>query len=361
MSSVPQQFAKLAFDSCQALKAQIEVTTRCNYRCGHCYNFDRQEPGAKGHPGLPTQSWKDIIQQIAELGVLELTFTGGEATLRSDLAELINFANTHSLFVNLRTNGALLSASQVNAYAAAGLRDLDITLYGFSPESHDKFTGSKGSFEKTLNNLESLVINQPQLRTFITIALLNHNRHETHLLKQLQTRLNRNIRVNIACNGRNDFELNSLNHALPLAEHVKLWPVEKHDIDKLTGPEAGDASTFRCGCARISLFINAEGIVTPCAEVPWEAGDLKTTSLREIWDHSKVFDQIRNLTAQDWQTCNGCALTKVCGRRNCTAYKLNGNYTDPDPQHGQLAYARFKDYGVDKPPCLVSSTETSES
>ena len=67
--------------------------------------------------------------------------------------------------------------------------------------------------------------------------------------------------------------------------------------------------------------------------------------------------RIRNLQSQDWTTCHGCPLTKVCGRRNCSAFKYGGNYTDFDSSHGQIAYHRFKDYGVSKPPCLANESE----
>ena len=54
-----------------------------------------------------------------------------------------------------------------------------VTLYGFSAGIvHDRFTGFKGSFEKTLENLEEVTKRYPKLRTFITITVLAHNYHE---------------------------------------------------------------------------------------------------------------------------------------------------------------------------------------
>lgn len=359
MTSLAQDFATQAFESCSALKAQIEVTTRCNYRCGHCYNFDRAVPGAKGHAGLATSEWKDIIRQVTDLGVIELTFTGGEATLRSDLTELIGYARALHLIVNLRTNGSLLNPKRLAEYADAGLQDLDVTLYGFSAESHDRFTGARGSFETTLQSLEYLKRHHPKLKTLVTIAMLAHNHHEHHLKSQLEGRLKMGIRSNIACHGRNELDMSAQQHQVPLDRHVELQPVQKDELVQLGSKSSGDAETFRCGCARTSFFINSEGLVTPCAEVPWEAGDLKSTSLQTIWNSSEVFETIRNLASHDWKTCNGCALTHVCKRRNCSAFKYNGNYTDADPQYGRLAYARFKAYGVPKPPCLEDETSAS--
>ena len=227
---MPQEFAIQAFEKCEALKAQIEVTTRCNFKCGFCYNLNRDAPDAKGDPGLSTAEWKDIIRQIADLGVIELTFTGGEASLRSDLAELIQCASSHHLIVNLRTNGSLLNPRRLESYAEAGLQDLMVTLYGFSAETHDRFTGFKGSFEKTLENLEKVTKRYPKLRTFITITVLAHNYHEIELKSVLEDRLQASIQANIVCHGRNDLSLDAQEHAVPLNEHVKLRPPKAGEL-----------------------------------------------------------------------------------------------------------------------------------
>ena len=60
------------------LRAMIEIADRCNEVCVHCY----QEQGLKGE--MTTEQLESVIDQLAELGVLILTISGGEATLRKD-------------------------------------------------------------------------------------------------------------------------------------------------------------------------------------------------------------------------------------------------------------------------------------
>ena len=67
----------------------LAITYRCNNDCAHCYNARERD-----FPELTTDQWKNILDQLWELGVPHIVFTGGEATLRNDLPELINMQKT---------------------------------------------------------------------------------------------------------------------------------------------------------------------------------------------------------------------------------------------------------------------------
>jgi MoaA/NifB/PqqE/SkfB family radical SAM enzyme len=55
------------------LYATLELTWRCNFRCVHCY----QEGLRKRHDELTTREWKQLMDELVELGCLFLTLTGG--------------------------------------------------------------------------------------------------------------------------------------------------------------------------------------------------------------------------------------------------------------------------------------------
>ena len=348
----PEDLSKVAFDSCEPMKVTLELTTRCNFRCGHCYNHDRSDISLKGDRGLDTSDVKEIIKQAAEMGVIELTFTGGEATLRPDLTDLIRYASQRHLIVCLKTNGSTLTPEKVDALVDAGLQDLAITLYGFSSETHDAFTGVKGSFNRVLQTAAYANQNHPGLLQQCTIAALSHNIHEMEKWQSVEQEIGSPVNTNISCHNRNDLSTTAEDYAPTLSEALQYSPVSKEEVELVQLKSGGDASTFRCGCARISFAIFANGDVGPCVEVPWIAGNVLDQPLAEIWRESEVFAQIRNLKSKDWKTCHGCPLTQVCNRRNCNAYKQDNNYTDADPAAGLFTYERFKRFGVSKPPCV---------
>ena len=92
----------------------FEVTTRCNYRCPFCYCVWHEFPEL-ACAELETEAWKEIIDECATGGVKEITFTGGEATLREDLWELMDYAcnRLHDGDVALFTNGSLMTEEHI--------------------------------------------------------------------------------------------------------------------------------------------------------------------------------------------------------------------------------------------------------
>ena len=350
---LPKQFSQIALEGCHLLKATIELTTVCNFKCGHCYNFDRRNPKLRGIKGLETPTVKAILEQLAELQTVEITFTGGEAALRADLTELVAHASSLHQIVALRSNGSKLSPPKIDELVEAGLQDLIVTLYGFTADSHDPFTGVAGSFDRVIENIQYANQKYPGLLKQLTLATLSHNEHELHLRRQLEDRLAFSISPNSICNNRNDLSDNGrLENALNIKSNLNILGTTERERYKLKHAKPGDASEFRCGCARIQLAILANGDVVPCVEAPWVAGNILDSTIRQIWDDSPVFNEIRQLKSKDWTVCHGCPLTVVCSRRNCGAYKQRGVYTDPDPFEGELTYQRFKNLGYEEPPCL---------
>jgi len=85
-------------------RMDLAVTYRCNNDCAHCYNARE-----RNFPELTTDQWFKIIDQLWELGVPHIVFTGGEATLRNDLPELIAHAESNGQITGLNTNARRLS------------------------------------------------------------------------------------------------------------------------------------------------------------------------------------------------------------------------------------------------------------
>lgn len=77
----------------------IELTERCDNDCIHCcINLPAGDAEAPARE-LTTEQWKDVLQQAADLGCLQVRFTGGEPLLRSDFEELYLFARRLGLKV----------------------------------------------------------------------------------------------------------------------------------------------------------------------------------------------------------------------------------------------------------------------
>jgi len=80
----------------------LEISNRCNLTCRYCY------VGAKAGKELSTEKWERILNDLACYGVFQVTFGGGEPTLRDDLKALALHARRRGLNLCMTTNGKRL-------------------------------------------------------------------------------------------------------------------------------------------------------------------------------------------------------------------------------------------------------------
>src|SRR5918992_871775 len=78
---------------------------------------------------------------LAEIGVLQIHFSGGEPTARRDLVELVQHATDVGLYSNLITSAVLLTKEKLSALADAGLCHVQISFQGNEPIVADRVAG----------------------------------------------------------------------------------------------------------------------------------------------------------------------------------------------------------------------------
>ena len=123
----------------------------CNQKCLHCY--------AAGQPmgesrELTTSEWKDVLARLRAANIPQVTFTGGEPTLRGDLVELVDAAQW--FVTRLNTNGRLLTPQLCRALAEASLDSVQVTLYAADAEAHNALVGAPG-FDETVRGIRNAV------------------------------------------------------------------------------------------------------------------------------------------------------------------------------------------------------------
>ena len=92
------------------LAVLLEITHRCPLQCPYCSNPVELD---RGSTELTTEEWKKVLSELAELGVLQVHFSGGEPTARKDIVELVQHANDVGLYTNLITSAVLLALRPV--------------------------------------------------------------------------------------------------------------------------------------------------------------------------------------------------------------------------------------------------------
>jgi len=315
-----------AWDTCTPINVTLELTLKCNIRCIHCYNFDRTQKQKRDLTNeLSTPRIHEVIDEISEVGTLFISFSGGEALLHPDLNTFIEHARKNHLGAKVKSNGILLTKARLESLLESGLTDLDISLYGASPQTHDAFTLSPGSYQKTVEG----ILKSAELGIKPNLSLIAHRRniHEIDQMIAFAKEHSLPFGVSTALSARYDGTHSSLDERL---DEKDLHALYQGKNGALFYNHFNPTGGVQCNCARTTAGISAEGEVYPCIGAPVPCGNLKTASFQEIWKNSKELNRIRGLTLKDFEDCGDCSLRYYCKRSSGDIYTNTGNYTGKD-------------------------------
>src|SRR6516162_4601273 len=151
-----------------------ELTHRCPLRCPYCSNpLDLARASAE----LDTATWRRVFNEAAELGVLQVHFSGGEPLVRSDLVELVAAATASGLYINLITSGIRLDANRLARLVEAGLEHVQLSVQDADPGCGDRFAGLAGA-QQTKHQVAELV---REAGLPLTVNAVVHRQNLEHL------------------------------------------------------------------------------------------------------------------------------------------------------------------------------------
>ncbi len=297
-------------------RVDLALTYRCNNKCIHCYSSSPLE-----RPELSTDEWKEIIHKFHDLGVPQVTFTGGEPTLRKDLAELVAEAQRLGMVSGIVTNGRLLSEELVSKLVSAGLDFAQITLESSDPEIHDSITRIKGSWNETIRGIKNIL--NSGIYVSVNATLLKRNYRTVESLVRFVAEL-----------GVNGFSLNRLIYSGRGRELLSLEP--SFEDTRRTLAEAKELTTeldldFRwygvtrycdldpmkeglgpkfCSACSITLAVEPDGFVIPCQSHYKVVGNM----LRDNWEHIWENPECRKIRELGFisDACRSCPLLNAC-------------------------------------------------
>jgi radical SAM protein with 4Fe4S-binding SPASM domain len=317
---------------CSPLNATIEVTQRCNIRCRHCYNFDRDQARDCGdqRPELSTEEILGAITALHQAGCLFLSLTGGEALLHPDLFRFMDHAAGLNMAVQLLTNGLLLRPGMAGELAARkSLLGVSVSLYGASAEAHDWITQVPGSFARTWAGAQ--LMRDKGVAVRLKFIVMRANAHETAQMMAEAERRGFPFSLDLTVTARHDGTRGSLDTRVDGEQLEALYRGPLQPLVRLGPAREVTEESWACNCARGNCAITARGDVLPCISVPLVAGNIRERSFAEIWTSSPVFQRIRGLRMEDYAQCAPCPHKGHCTRERGAAVTFSGSYTGTDP------------------------------
>jgi len=320
-----------------------ELTHRCPLQCPYCSNPLHLEKAAGE---LSTDEWRRVICEAADLGVLQIHFSGGEPTVRRDLAELIAAAAAHDLYTNLITAGVLLDRDRLTELVDAGLDHVQLSVQDSDAASADRIGGYRGGHARKL--AVAGLIREAGLP--LTLNAVVHRQNLDHLPELIDLAVELDAaRLEVAHVQYYGWALANRAALMPSFDQLeRATEVVETARERLKGiltidyvvPDYYARRPKACmgGWGRQFLNVTPVGKVLPCHAAESIAGlrfdSVRETPLAEIWESSEAFALYRG-TSWMPEPCRSCDRREVdWGGCRCQAFALTGDAAATDPACG---------------------------
>jgi radical SAM protein with 4Fe4S-binding SPASM domain len=301
--TIPQQVALL-----HPLEHGIlEITDACNLMCVHCYN----DSGQKRENELTVKEIYTVIDEMKELGVLNVTLSGGEPLMHPAFFEIVSYIRGKALGVDLFTNGTLITQSVAKTLKALNILHVTVSLDSVTPEIHDSIRGKEGAWEKTIKGINNL--KTEGLPTNVAVALTQLNVKEAVLLREF-----------LFEKGINNYKIQPVfATGRKTSLHIGVSPEEYQEVaqkvfifekERGMSPSLFEKERMNCGIGTYSVTIRCDGDVVPCSVFGKKAvlGNVREQSVKSIWNDSAVLNALRNMNAREHPVCSICDLLAYC-------------------------------------------------
>jgi pyrroloquinoline quinone biosynthesis protein E len=315
-----------------------ELTHACPLSCSYCSNPLEL---TKRSEELDTAEWRRVLDEAADLGVLQSHFSGGEPLLRRDLVDLVAHAAGLGMYTNLVTSAIGLSRPRAEALRDAGLDHVQVSIQADEPVLSDRLAGIS-SFEKKIE--AARLVKELGWPLTLNVVLHRQNIDRIEAILGWVEELGAD-RVELANTQYYGWALRNRAALLPSREQLeRAEEVSRAARERLRGrtdviyviPDYYSRYPKPCmgGWGSRQLVVGPEGNAWPCLaahELPLPRANVREHALAWIWRSSPLFTAFRGT---DWMPdpCASCERREVdLGGCRCQAFQLTGDMTRTDP------------------------------
>ena len=310
----------------------FQVTDRCNYECVHCY----QEHDAH-EDELSFAEIDRILDEIAAMGVLFLTFMGGEFFMRKDADEILAAAHAKGFALKVLTTGHHISDKRADFLATLRPIQFDLSLYAGKKDKHEEITRMPGSWQRTVSAARRLL--SRKMAVLLKAPVMETNADDVagmaDLARELGAEFTFDPKITAIETGdqapvslRMKAETLRRFYDTTMAGNLERTFVGPESM-KAAGTELRPLDHAPCRAGQQSVSITPTGDVWPCNALPMPCGNLRAQSFAEIWSGSPELASVRTLTWATLAECNRCSLRPYCQRCHGMALVEHGKVAGP--------------------------------
>ena len=318
--------------------AYLQLTPLCNFSCTMCYaKMTLEEVQKSGQKILGFDEWKVYLDRFYEMGVSDISLTGGECTIHPDFEKIYTYAYDLGFGIAILTNGSQISDELYELFIEKPPTCIAVTVYGSKEETYLKMCGNREAYSKVFRNVVRLIQSGFNVKVKYTIVQENINdlqevynffkgygiqlKYQTHLLK---------------FNNANEETISKV-----VVDEEEIKKVEKKmfgekfqtDIDdydaiavkayrnRLKLPKTG----VRCAAGQSICHIRWDGQMTPCVSLETCVKDPRIIGFEKAWKSMNQWAQ----TAAVIEECDHCIHLLKCP--SCIALHYNDTNVEGIP------------------------------
>lgn len=352
-----------------------EITQACDLACRHCRAeaIDWRDPRE-----LTTEEGFRLLEEIKSMGTPIVVLSGGDPAKREDIFELIKFGSQLGLrMATIPAATEKLTLDLVKKLKEAGLDQMALSLDGPNSDIHDSFRGVRGAFNTTINGAQyAHSVNLPlQINTTFSQYNFDYFSKIAKLVRDLDVVFWEVFFLVPMGRGKVLEEMTAVQYEkifqklydfsqkvdfivkITEAPHYRRYVVqrelEKGDEKfgcsnevKLPGHmtrDFGPGNSIGQAPKGVNsgngfVFISHTGEVYPSGFLPLSGGNIRNTSLSQIYRNSPLFKQIRDYSQLKGK-CGICEFKNICGGSRARTYAVTGDYMKSDPNCAYLPHS----------------------
>lgn len=304
--------------------AFIETTNLCNLRCKHCY----ADSAIKRPNEMSTPMILSLIDELAEMGVLQVFLTGGEIFSHPDAVKIIQHAMSKPFLTQIFTNGLLITEEKLAAIPPGAS-----FFISFDTADPERTIRGGMDFPKLRDRFNWIKKYGHSLRTAVSVHRYNIQDVEEIFEWCVENDFPRPQWIETHPVGRALLHPDLLLQPEDIDEVFEVYkrcmdrfsqgpedideikPVENDDqqlytVQTINFTQRLEKATNQEKCGRTFVYINSSGNVYPCSNCMsnnmFMAGNLREHSFKHIWENG--FDEFRSITYNDFQACASCEV-----------------------------------------------------
>ncbi len=309
---------QLLADPTRPVLAQMVVTRRCNLSCGYCNEYDTFSPP------VDTDTLKQYIDHLADMGTLVITFTGGEPLLHPQLDELIAHVVSRGMVCTSITNGYLLSDEWVRRLNASGLELMQMSIDNIN--ANDTSQKSWNLLKKKLAHLKNATF-----KVNINAVLGSCPIEETRALARKVNEMGFYMTVGLLHGDDGSLDSGLLEHDQLESLYNEMQGHRRRTITHRFGEGweyemiRTGRSDWKCRAGARYLYVDEFGIVSYCSQ---RRNDPGIPLLEYTKDHARRY----------FSTRKGCeeTCTVACVRRASSLDNFRGQDKEPVEQGSKI-------------------------